>query len=218
MHDLAINFAIDKKLVVAVIEQFLFSEFKTSSNIPLLFRQENVEQDISRMLLYLRNETPPLLQGIISEFKDPTGQGRQCVVALIDATYLHIQKPSDFELQKITWYSPKASNIIKLIDLTTCTGKFSAILPLAASLSPRCGDSNLTSSFVHATDDQSDDELSPFRKMLQGNDDYFLHIVSDAGFEHLAPNLNNDNVILLKDLCEGHGVMFTSTKVHIYVM
>ena len=91
-------------------------------------------------------------------------------------------------------------------------------LPNRGTFHPSGTVSNLTSSFVHATDDQSDDELSPFRKMLQGNDDYFLHIVSDAGFEHLAPNLNNDNVILLKDLCEGHGVMFTSTKVHIYVM
>ena len=213
LDDLAVNFAINKKLVLNVIEKFLYSEYMTSSSIPLLFNPENVEQDISRMLVYLRNETPPLLQGIISEFQDPTGRGRQCVVALIDATYLHIQKSSDFELQKTTWYAPKASNIIKLLDLTTCTGKFAAIFPLAASLSPRCGDTNLTSSFVHATDDQSGDTLSPLRKMLEGNEEYFLHIVSDAGFEHLAPNLNNDNVIMLKDICEAHGAMFTSTKV-----
>ena len=214
INDLTVNFVIKKPEVILIIETFLFNEYLTSPSIPFLFSSQNVQDDVKRTMLYLQSETPPLLQGIISEFVDPTGRGRQCVVGLIDATYLLIQKPGDLELQKITWYTPKAHNVIKLLDITTCTGKYAAIIPLAASISPKCGDTNLASSFIKASDSvQSDGLLSSLRQLLEGTDDMFLHIISDAGFEHLAPNLNNDDVILLRDVCEQHGAMFTSTKV-----
>ena len=54
LGDLAVNFAIDKKLVADVIEKFLCSVC---------------------MLVSHRNETPPLLQDIISYCEDPTRLG-----------------------------------------------------------------------------------------------------------------------------------------------
>ena len=59
------------------------------------------------IICFSERESPPFLQNLVSEFKDPQNRNRECVAALIDCTYIDIKKSSDLELQKLTWYPPK---------------------------------------------------------------------------------------------------------------
>ena len=100
LADLSVYFFIPRTTVSRVIDNIIFHELKHSTAIPFLFSQESVDLDVRKTLEYLRDQIPPLMQEIAAEFVDPTGRGRQCVIGLMDVTYLFMQKPSDLELQE----------------------------------------------------------------------------------------------------------------------
>ena len=87
-------------------------------------------------------------------------------------------------------------------------------MPLCASASPSAGDTNLASSFLQQQEAAqiAGDVIQCLRLLLRGTDTKFPLLVGDAGFEHLAPNMNNAGRILLKDVCQAEGALFTSTK------
>ena len=218
LADLSVYFFIPRTTVSRVIDNILFHELKHSTAIPFLFSQELVDLDVRKTLKYLRDQIPPLMQEIAAEFVDPTGRGRQCVIGLMDATYLFMQKPSDLELQKITFYSPKSHNVLKLLDITSCKGGYAAIMPLASSISPTSGDIHLIDAYIRATDEIQEDEPyyhpnSPLRILLRGTEELFLHLVTDAGFAQKPANRVETTIMELKTICAEEGALFTSTKV-----
>lgn len=216
LADLSVYFFIPRTTVSRVIDNILFHELKHSTVIPLLFSQESVDLDVRKTLEYLRDQIPPLVQELAAEFVDPTGRGRQCVIGLMDATYL-MQKPSDLELQKITFYSPKSHNVLKLLDITSCKGGYAAIIPLASSISPTSGYFHLIDAYIRATDEIQEDEpyyhpYSPLQLLLRGTEELFLHLVTDAGFAQKPANRVETTIMELKTSAE-EGALFTSTKV-----
>ena len=69
---------------------------------------------------------------------------------------------------------------MKLMNFTSMSGKFLAVLPLASSQSPSSGDHYLLMRFDDIQRNNGQQETY-VRALLSGNDEYFIILVVDAG-------------------------------------
>ena len=85
---------------------------------------------------------------------------------MIKYLYKKSKDPGD---QKSTFLNHKQQNVVKFFCLTSMNGKAGGILPLAASQSPRCGDTYLVSSFIRQEDEGEEDKCQlQLRSLLEG--------------------------------------------------
>ena len=94
---------------------------------------------------------------------------------------------------------------MKSINFTDMLGKFIGFLPLASSQSPSSGDGFLLSTHISLEDNQAEDKY--VRTLLGGNAEYYVILVTDAGFVAFPPNASrefsqNPNVSTLTEICE----------------
>ena len=130
--------------------------------------------------------TPTFYRKLVEKFRDPSGRGRRPVVINVDATYIDVAHSQDASLQKSLFYSPRNGHTVKVLNFSDLTGKVIGLLPLASSQSPSSGDAYLTRTYCNMMDESN--SANYFREIIAGNDDYFIILVTDAGFVISASN------------------------------
>ena len=58
------------------------------------------------------------------------------------------------------------------------------VFPLASSISPKSGDTNLMSALIKAEDAIDDGNKLTFRRLLRGTDEWCFGLLTDSGYEH----------------------------------
>ena len=58
------------------------------------------------------------------------------------------------------------------------------VFPLASSISPKSGDTNLMSALIRSEDANDDGNKLTFRRLLRGNDEWCFALLTDSGYEH----------------------------------
>ena len=187
-EELSTLFALQNNIHASdVFKRILTFYFKNCTNLPAIYDSSgNLNAAEKRRLYeiaYADTQSQPFYQTLIDAFEDPhPNHHRHMAAALcLDATYIGGQQSQDVEHQKASYYQPRSGNITKLMTFTTLKGKFVAALPLAESITPSCGDGNLTTTF---------NNLSPYiRDILSGDDVYFVVIITDAGLVVVLRNM-----------------------------
>ena len=185
---IATNFALTSSKVASdVFYRMLLHQYKTNCNIPAVLHNDVPYQpEVDKLLrgAYLR--TPVFYKALLKDFEDPSGRNRTPVALNIDGTYFNLEGSGDIELQKYMFYSPRSAHVAKWINITDLDPKFVALLPVASSQTPSSGDGLLLAKHIEL-EDQSE-HAQYIRTILRGNDDYFVILISDAGFVMTVPN------------------------------
>ena len=170
-----------------VFRRILIFYFKHCTNLPAIYDTSGNLNAAEKRKLYetahADSQSQPFYQTLIDAFEDPHPNHHRLLAAAMcfDATYIGGQSSKDVEHQKSSFYAPRSGNVTKLLTLTSLKGKFLAAIPLGDSISPSCGDGNLTATF---------NSLSPYlRDILSGDDLYFVVIITDAGFVVVSRNM-----------------------------
>ena len=184
-----------------IFRRILMFYFKHCTNIPAIYDSSgNLNAAEKRKLYetaYADTQSQPFYQTLIDAFEDPHPNHHRMLAAAMcfDATYIGGQSSQDVEHQKSSFYAPRSGNVTKLLTFTSLKGKFLAAIPLGDSISPSCGDGNLTATF---------NSHSPYlRDILSGDDLYFVVIITDAGFVVVSRNMPRvlQNVPQLPEIC-----------------
>lgn len=89
-------------------------------------------------------------------------------------------------------------------------GKFAVVLPLASSISPKSGDTNLMSAIITSEDNSLENNLT-LRRLFAGNQKYCFGVQADTGYDH--EDQRAQDLIMLDDAVSQAGGLFMSTKV-----
>ena len=127
-----------------------------------------------------------------------------------------MQGSEDLELQKHMFYQPRANHVAKCLNLTDLSPKFLGLLPIASSQTPSSGDGLLLSKHIELEDGSTTGQY--MRSILRGNSQYFVVLITDAGFVIKVPNApvqaRGPNAVTLASVCaeENCVLLHTSTK------
>jgi hypothetical protein len=149
-------------------------------------------------------------------FEDPRKQNRVPVPFNIDGTYIDIEGSDDFQLNKYMFYQPRSGHTAKWLNLTDLSPKFIGMLPIASSQTPSSGDGLLLAKHIELED--SSGAAQYLRSILRGNDEYFVVLITDAGFVCSVPNAPSEargpSSVTLAEVCrQEHCVLLhTSNK------
>jgi hypothetical protein len=200
-----------------VFYRHLLHQYKTNCNIPAIIHNQDVNQaEVDKLLGDSFMRTPIYFKALLKDFEDPSGRNRRPVALNIDGTYFDVEGSADIESQKYMFYGPRAGHVAKFINLTDLCGKFVGILPVASSQSPSSGDGLLLAKHIELQDTAGTGQY--IRYILRGNEEFFVIIISDAGFVVHVPNAPTEargpNAVTLASVClEEHCVLLhTSTK------
>lgn len=191
-------------------------------NIPNIVAHDGSVNHAERRKLYQQCYAgmSPLHRRLAAKIRDPTGRNRRCVFINVDGSYIDIEGLSDIELQKFFFYPPRSGHVVKFLNFTTMDGKIVMLIPITTSQSPASGDGFLVQRFVGLEDDGPSE--STIRTLLQGDDEFFVCMVSDAGF---CVRLRNQPTQIrdcpnLTQLCKEHGAvhLHTSTTFEPYIL
>ena len=215
---LAVLFALGSKSNASeVFYRQLVYQYRTNCNIPAIIRNGVTDmQELDKLLHTSYERTPPYFKHLLAKFEDPSGRNRTPVGLNIDATYFDIQGSEDIESQKYFYYPPRSNHTAKLLNLTDFSSKIVGLLPIASSQSPSSGDSLLIAKHIELED--GSDAGKYVRSILRGNDQYFVVLVTDAGFVIFPPNAptqsRGSTAVTLADVCrqEGAVLLHTSNK------
>ena len=170
-----------------IFRRIMIFYFKNCTNIPAIYDSSGNLNAAEKRRLYemchADTQSQPYYQTLLDALEDPHPNHHRllCAAMCFDASYIGVQSSQDVEHQKSSFYSPRSGNVTKLLTLTTLKGKFVAVIPLSESISPSCGDGNLTATF---------NSLSPYlRDILSGDDVYYVVVITDAGFVAILRNM-----------------------------
>ena len=196
--------------------------YKHNVNIPNVIGQDGTLNVDERRKIYqlCHDGMSPLHKRLAENLQDPIlGLSRICVFINVDGSYEDSEGMSDVEHQKAFFCSHRAGHVVKFINFTTMNGKVIGLLPITTS-SMSSGDGFLTSRYVGLLDDQPGENY--LRRLLQGDDEYFVACVFDAGFViklHNQPREIRD-CPNLSQLCDEENAfaLHTSPKYEPYIL
>ena len=197
--------------------------YQQNVNIPNVVKQDGTLNAEERRKIYqlCRNGMAPLHKKLGEYLQDPLDRDRLCTMINVDGSYEDMEGMSDIEHQKAFFSSHRGGHVAKFLNFTSMDGKFVGLLPITTS-SMSSGDGFVTQRFIGLQDDGPSENY--MRLLLQGDDEHFVVIISDAGF---VIRLHNQPVQIadcpnLSELSEQDDVkafhLHTSTKYERYIL
>ena len=196
----------------------LVHQYRTNCNIPAIITNAVANYaELNKLFRTAYQRTPPYFKRLIKDFEDPSGRSRTPVIFNIDGTYFDIEGSSDIEKQKHMYYAPRSGHVAKFINFTDLAPKFVGFLPISSSQTPSSGDGLLLAKHIELEDMMGGGMY--VRTLLRGNDDFFVVLVSDAGFVCSVPNApvesRGPNAVTLASVCEEeHCVLLHTSNKH----
>ena len=196
--------------------------YKENVNIPNVLKQDGTLNADERRKVYqiCRNGMSPLHKRLAENIRDPLRRSRLCTFINVDGSYEDMERMSDIEHQKAFFSAHRAGHVAKFLNFTAMNGKIVGLLPITPSSSPAMGDGFLTQRYIGLLDDGPSENY--LRLLLEGDDEHFVCIVSDAGFVinlHNQPREIQDcpNLSQLADQM-GAVALHTSPKYEKYIL
>ena len=196
----------------------LTHQYLTNCNIPAIIANGAANNaEVDKLLRTAYERTPMFFKRLMRDFEDPSGRNRTPVVLNIDGTYFDIEGSQDIEKQKHMFYAPRSGHVAKFINFTELTPKFVGFLPIASSQTPSSGDGLLLAKHIELEDMMGAGLY--VRTILGGNDNFFVILISDAGFVVSVPNAplesRGPNAVTLASVClQEHCVLLHTSNKH----
>ena len=207
----------NSKMASDVFWRHAIHQYNHNCNIPRVIHNQVVNQsEVDKLLEDSYMRTPYFYKVLMRNFEDPRRQNRVPVPINIDGTYIDIEGSDDFQLNKYMFYQPRSGHTAKWLNLTDLSPKFIGMLPIASSQTPSSGDGLLLAKHIELED--SSGAAQYLRSILRGNDEYFVVLITDAGFVCSVPNAPSEargpSSVTLAEVCrQEHCVLLhTSNK------
>ena len=103
----------------------------------------------------------------------------------IDSTKIGVQKSSDYEYQKQTYFIKKGQNYITMTNVSLPDGTILLYACASPSVSPSHGDSRILGRFIWKDNQAIDEGLglpSGLAVLIKGTDKYFMAVFVDSGY------------------------------------
>ena len=188
--------------------------YQNNVNIPNIISPDGSVNNAERRKLYQQcwEGMSPLHRRLAGRIRDPTGRNRICVLINIDGSYIDVTGSGDIELNKFLYYSPRSGQVVKFLNFTTMDGKVIGLIPISTSQSPASGDGHIFQRYVGLEDDGPSE--SYLRTLLEGDDQFFVCAVSDAGFVVRLRNspLQTRGLPNMTQLCDEVGAVHLQTS------
>ena len=188
-------------------------------NIPAIVAQDgsvNI-QERDKLLQICYDGMSDYHRTLAASLADPKPEGRMriAVIENVDSTYIDLEGGGDIETNKNLFYPGRSGYVVKFMNFTAMNGKIVAAIPCTTGSTPASGDSHLFQKFV-GLEDESDYSESYLRVLLSGNDQFFVVLVSDAGF---VVKLRNSPVQIrqyasMAELCNQVGAFYIHTSIN----
>ena len=192
-------------------------------NIPAIINQDgsvNV-QERDKLLQICYDGMSDYHRTLAAAFADPKPEGRRrkAVIENVDSTYIDTEGGGDIETNKNLFYPGRSGYVVKFMNFTAMNGKIVAAIPCTTGSSPASGDKHVFQKFV-GLEDESEHSESYLRVLIRGNDEFFVVLVSDAGFQ---VKLRNSPVQIrqypsMTELCDQEGALHIHTYSEEYLL
>ena len=192
-------------------------------NIPAIINQDgsvNI-QERDKLLQICYDGMSDYHRTLAAALADPEGRNRRGVILNVDSTYIDTEGGGDIETNKKLFYPGRSGPVVKFMNFTAMNGKIVAAIPCTTGSSPESGDKHVFQKYV-GLEDESEYSESYVRILLRGNDQFFVELVSDAGF---VVRLRNSPVQIrqypsMTELCDQEGALHlhTSTNYDEYLL
>ena len=141
---LKISFDVDKMIVKKYFWKIALLYYHWSNAYLRMWTEGPSDERKNHVFQRMIDDMDPIYKLIAGRMKDPQNRSRKCYIILIDSTKIGVQKSSDFEFQKGTFYGKDQKHCISCTNITTTSGKICCIATSSCSISPRHGDGVLS--------------------------------------------------------------------------